>query len=166
MALFISQQNVNVTSAELLYPMLSLQVACDKNHPYATSCFMTSNTLFADTLFAVRIFLCSFCSAIIMRFGSLLTRYSIIAVQCFNSQRSALYFLRHLFHSLAKSCLNLHNSFLAFVRYISSKPSCSTRISLQFLFLHIACYANNIQERGSLIRTHDKSKIFPWYSCS
>lgn len=152
MAIFISQQNVNVNSAELLYPMLSLQVAYDNIHPYATSCFMTSDMLFADILFAVRISLCSFCSAII-RFGSLFTRYSIIAVQCFNCQRSALFFLRHLFHSLAKSCLDLHNSFLVFVRCISSTPSCSTRISLQFRFLHIACYANNIPERGSSLRT-------------
>lgn len=159
MAVFISQENVNVPSAEILSP-ISLQVACDNTQPCTTSCFMTSNMLFANTLFAVRISLYSFCSAIIIRFGSLLTRYSIIAVQCFNSQRSALYFLRHLFHSLPKSYLNLHNSFLAFARCISSTPSCSTRNSLRFRFLHIACYANNIPERGSLIRTNVASR---WY---
>lgn len=155
MAIFISQKNVNVSSAELLSP-ISLQVACDNTQPCTTSCFMTSDMLFADILFAVRISLCSFCSAII-RFGSLLTRYSIIDVQCFNSQRSALYFLRHLFHSLAKSCLALHNSFLTFARCISSKPSCCTRIPLQFRLLQIACYANNIPERGSLLRTYPPS---------
>lgn len=131
MALFISQENVNVNSAELLYPILSLQFACDNSQPCTTSCFMTSYMLFADILFAIRISLCSFCSAII-RICTLLTRHSIIAVQCFNCQCSALYFLRHLFHSLAKSRLDLHNSILAFARCLSSKPSRCKRNSLQF----------------------------------
>ena len=112
--------------------------------------YIVSDTLFADSLFALRISLCSFLSAL-TRFGSSLARCSLYAVQL-------LKLLRRLFCCLYK-CRSYN--IYALAKHIAYNYSYYLRNLLQFRFLLVACYTNNFKPRGSLIRTQDKISDFP-----
>lgn len=112
---------------------------------YGISHINTSDATFADCISALRISFCTFLSAL-TRFGSSFARNFIIAVQWLDSQRPAFYFLRHLL-----------NIYAEVAQYFASKPSVNPRNILQFRLLRIACCTNNIQERGSLLRTYPPS---------
>ena len=152
-----------IRTVEVLKPV-SLQIAYDnialcsynelllQQHilSYGNYRYIVSNTLFADSLFALRISLCSFLSAL-TRFGSSLARCSLYAVQLIK-------LLRRLFCCLYK-CRSYN--IYALAKHIACNYSYYLQIFLQFRFLLIACYTNIFKLRGSLIRTQDKISDFP-----
>ena len=105
---------------------------------YGNFRYIVSDTLFADSFFALRISLCSFLSAL-TRFGSSLARCSLYAVQL-------LKLLCRLFCFLYK-CRSYN--IYALARHIAYNCSCYLRDLLQFRFLLVACYTNNFKPRGS-----------------
>ena len=117
---------------------------------YGNFRYIVSDTLFADSFFALRISLCSFLSAL-TRFGSSLARCSLNAVQL-------LKLLRRLFCCLYK-CRSYN--IYALAKHIACNYSYYLRNFLQFRFLFVACYTNIFKLRGSLIRTQDKISDFP-----
>lgn len=117
---------------------------------YGNFRYRVSDTLFADSLLVLRIYLYSFLSTL-TRLGSSFARYSLYAVQLLN-------LLRRLF-----CCLYKYRSYniYALAKHIAYNYSYYLRNFLQFRFLLIACYTNNFKPRGSLIRTQDKISDFP-----
>ena len=145
-----------IRTVEVLKPV-SLQIAYDnialcsynelllQQHilSYGNFRYIISDTLFADSFFALRISLCLFLSAL-TRFGSSLARCSLYAVQL-------LKLLRRLFCCLYK-CRSYN--IYALAKHIAYNYSYYLRNLLQFRFLLIACYTNNFKPRGSLLRIY------------